>query len=367
MADYVAAAARVDGVVNPADPLQVAEGLAEELLFPTAMATDAGDRVPRGHLDRIADAGLYGLFGPVEAGGLGARETVGRAVMEIMAGGCLTTTFVWMPHHGAVRSVAGSTTPGLREQWLAPMCRGEQRAGFALGGILPGGPGVTASAVDGGWLLNGVAPWMTGWGLVDVIHTAAHGPDGIILWSLIDAVESPTLTVDRARLLAVHASVTVSVQFHDHFVPADRVTGTEPLSGWVRTAPSPDRLAPVGQDGKWSLGRHHMATVTGSLALGLTARCCRLMGPGPLDEELETHRAALELAATSAPDTLPTVRAHASQLAVRAAASLVVATGSRSILLEEHPQRLIREATFLLVFGTRPPIPAELLKLFAER
>jgi alkylation response protein AidB-like acyl-CoA dehydrogenase len=354
-------------VVNPTDPRHVAAGLADELLFPTALATDASDRVPRGHLDRIADAGLYGLYGPREAGGLAAEESVGRTVMEIMASGCLTTTFVWMPHHGAVRSVANSATPGLREEWLAPMCRGERRAGFALGGILPGGPGVTARPVDGGWLLSGEAPWMTGWGLVDVIHTAAHGPDGIILWSLIDGVESPTLTIDRQRLLAVNASVTVSVHFHDHFVPADRVTGTEPLAGWVRSAPSPDRLAPVGQDGKWSLGRHHMATVTGSLALGLTSRCARLMGPGPLDDELIAHRAALDLAATTAPDTLPTARAHASELAVRAAASLVVATGSRSILLDQHPQRLIREATFLLVFGTRPPIPAVLLKLFAER
>jgi alkylation response protein AidB-like acyl-CoA dehydrogenase len=352
-------------VVNPIDPLQVAEELADELLFPTAIATDAGDRVPRAHLDRIAEAGLYGMYGPVEFGGLGVDEAVGRKAMEIMAGGCLTTTFVWMPHHGAVRSVAGSSTPGLREEWLAPMCRGERRAGFALGGILPSGPGVTARPVDGGWLLSGVAPWVTGWGLVDVIHTASHGPDGVILWTLIDAVESPTLTCERLPLVAVHASVTVSVHFTDHFVPAERVTGTEPLSAWIRTAPSPDRLAPVGQDGKWSLGRHHMATVTGALALGLAGRCCRLMPPSPLDEELVTHREALDRAATSAPDTLPTVRAHASQLAVRAAASLVVATGSRSILLDAHPQRLMREATFLLVFGTRPPIPAELLKLFA--
>jgi alkylation response protein AidB-like acyl-CoA dehydrogenase len=351
-------------VVKPIDPLQVAEGLAEELLFPTALATDAGDRVPREHLDHIAEAGLYGLFGPAEAGGMAVEESVGRRVMEIMASGCLTTTFVWMPHHGAVRSVAASSTPGLREKWLAPMCRGDARAGFALGGILPGGPGVTARPVDGGWLLTGTAPWVTGWHLVDVVHTAAHAPDDTILWSLIDAVESPTLTCERLRLLAVNASVTVSVHFHDHFVPAERVTGTEPLSAWVGSAPSGNRLAPVGQDGRWSLGRHHMATVTGALALGLTSRCCRLMPPGPLDGELLTHRNALDLAATSAPDTLPTVRAHASELALRAAAALVVTTGSRSILLSTHPQRLMREATFLLVFGTRPPIPSELLRLF---
>jgi alkylation response protein AidB-like acyl-CoA dehydrogenase len=264
-----------------------------------------------------------------------------------------------------VRSVAASTTPGLRERWLESMCRGEWRAGFALGGILPGSPGVIARSVDGGWLLSGTAPWVTGWGLVDVLHTAALGPDGIILWTLVDAVESPTLTCTRLRLVAVHASVTVSVHFQDHFVPGDRVTGTEPLSSWVRPQPAERRPGAPEDEARWSLGRHHMATVTGALALGVTGRCCRLLGPSPFDDELVAHRDALNLAATTHPASLPTVRARASQLALRAAASLVVATGSRSLLLDQHPQRLMREATFLLVFGTRPPIPTELRKLFA--
>jgi hypothetical protein len=42
---------------------------------------------------------------------------------------------------------------------------------------------------------------------------------------------------------------------------------------------------------------------------------------------------------------------------------LTVALGSRSILIDQHPQRLAREALFLLVFGSRPPIRAELLRL----
>jgi alkylation response protein AidB-like acyl-CoA dehydrogenase len=318
--------------------------------------------VPRALLDRIAEAGLYGLFGPADAGGLAADQNLGRAVLEVMASGCLTTTFVWMPHHNALRAVALSATPGLRERWLEPMCRGQWRAGFAVSGILPGAPGVTARAVDGGWLLTGAAPWVTGWGLVDVIHTAAHGPDGDILWTLVDAVESPTLTHHRMRLVAVHASVTVSVCFADHFVPADRVTRTEPLANWVSGGPTHQPL--VTEPGRPPPGRHYMATQTAALALGVAGRCCKLLGPGRLDDELLACREAVNLAATTDPAALPEARARASHLAVRAAAALVVATGSRSLLLDQHPQRLAREATFLLVFGSRPPVPAELLKLF---
>jgi hypothetical protein len=38
----------------------------------------------------------------------------------------------------------------------------------------------------------------------------------------------------------------------------------------------------------------------------------------------------------------------------------VAATGSRAILADEHPQRLAREALFLLVFASRPAIKQSL-------
>jgi hypothetical protein len=50
---------------------------------------------------------------------------------------------------------------------------------------------------------------------------------------------------------------------------------------------------------------------------------------------------------------------------MRAAAALTVASGSRAILGGQHAQRLAREAAFLLVFGSRPPIRAALLSLLA--
>jgi Acyl-CoA dehydrogenase, C-terminal domain len=56
-------------------------------------------------------------------------------------------------------------------------------------------------------------------------------------------------------------------------------------------------------------------------------------------------------------------RAAAADLAVRAAAALVVAAGSRSVLTDSPAQRLAREALFLLVLGSRPAIKENLTKL----
>jgi alkylation response protein AidB-like acyl-CoA dehydrogenase len=56
----------------------------------------------------------------------------------------------------------------------------------------------------------------------------------------------------------------------------------------------------------------------------------------------------------------------ASAFAYRAAGTLAVRTGSRSVLRDQHAQRLAREAMFLLVFGSRPAIREALLHRFAE-
>ena len=129
------------------DVVERAQQLADEVLFPTALETDAADTLPVGLLDALAAAGLYGLEGA-------DFETVCR-VVEVLASGCLTTTFVWAQHIGAVRAAAMSENPTMAE-WVPLLVSGERRAGLALGGALPGEPMLTAHETGGGWRLEGV-------------------------------------------------------------------------------------------------------------------------------------------------------------------------------------------------------------------
>jgi hypothetical protein len=101
----------------------------------------------------------------------------------------------------------------------------------------------------------------------------------------------------------------------------------------------------------------------GALALGVAARAIAESGErGGLDGELGRIRAVL---VGAGPEELPAARAAASDLALRAAGLLVVRTGARSALSGSTPERLLREAAFLLVFGSRPAIRAELLARLA--
>ncbi len=94
----------------------------------------------------------------------------------------------------------------------------------------------------------------------------------------------------------------------------------------------------------------------------MARRCCRLLGPGPLDDELAGCRQKLDDALGAGTAAMAEARAAASELGVRAAAALAVREGSRSVGVDQHVQRLAREAMFLLVFATRPAIKSALLR-----
>ncbi len=318
--------------------------LADEVLFPDAMRVDGLDALPAAHLDALAAAGLYGAPVPREAGGLGLDLGGICAVAEELASGCLATAFVWIQNRGLVTTLAAEGTPGvLRDQWLGSICQGKVRGGITTAGLIPGPPLLRAEPAEGGWRLAGEAPWVTGWGLVDLLLLTARGPAETAVTLIVDAAPQPGLAASRQRLSAVNASATVRLRFDDVMVPAERFVSQAPFD--PAASLRPDRLR-----------------VDGSLALGVTGRCCRLLGPGPLDDELATHRERLDDALSADVTAMAQARAAASELAVRAAAALAVAHGSKSITADAQAQRLAREAVFLLVFGLRPAIKSALLR-----
>jgi alkylation response protein AidB-like acyl-CoA dehydrogenase len=287
--------------------------------------------VPTERLDLLAREGWYGLSAPSS----GVDLPAGWPILEAFAGGCLTTTFVWMQHLGTPPACAFG--PDHLHAWVDQLASGSRRSTVAFAGLLPE-PLLRATSVDGGWLVEGTAPWVSGWGLADVIHVAARTPEDEVVWLLVDA-PSPGMTAERLRLLAVNASATVTLRFEGVRVGADRETSRFPWSEW----PARDAMG---------------LRTNGSLALGVAARCCRLIGFSALDEELVARRGALDAAAVG---DLPAARAAAAQFALRAASALVVHEGSRAVLRGSTAERLVREATLLLVFGSRPSIRRALL------
>lgn len=332
--------------------LDRARRLADDVLFPAAAEVDACGVIPAAHFAALADAGLYGIAAPPPVGEPAALP----AVTEVLAGACLSTTFTWMQHHGAVRALDATARTPLRDRYLAAATAGVLRCGVTLAGAVPDPPRLWATREGDGYRLDGDAPLVTGWGLVDLVQVAAReattahaaDEDAVIVTALLDARPAPGLTAQPLALLAAQASGTVRLRFDGVGVADGRVTGRTSRAAFLA-------------------GRAAASRVNGALALGIAGRCVRLIaetgrsaGAGRLGAELDAARAELDAGLTD-PARMSTARAAASELAHRAAGALVVAAGSRAVL-DGHPAgRLLREAAFTLVAAGRDEIRAELL------
>ncbi len=317
-------------------PAQLAE-VAEHFTH-GASDVDRADAIPREHFDRLAAMGLFGAFAPVDMGGLEFSLAELCDCVELLASACLASTFVWIQHFRLLAAALDPSAPAIVADIRQEIVRGQVRGGVALTGLQPGPARLTATPTPEGWTLDGEAPWVSGWGIVDYLVVAARGPDDTVVTFLLDAKDQPGLTVTRRHLAALDASATVKLTFAALSVPSDHVLGHVPYD--------PTRELPEG------------LRVNGSLALGVVRRCCAVIGPSGLDDELLDARATLDGANA---ETMALARARACELAVRASSALAVHQGSSSVLAASIAERTGREAQVLLTFGSRPAIRQSLL------
>ncbi len=310
-----------------------------ELFERDAAAVDRAPTLPDEHLEALASVGLYGAFAPVEAGGWGLDHEELAGVVEVLAASCLATTFVWIQHFRLLAAALDDRS-GLEGSLRADIVAGATKGGITLTGLQAGPARLAATPSRGGWTLSGVSPWVSGWGIVDVLYVAARGPEESVVHLLLDPRARPGLEVTPYDLSALNATRTVRLGFDSVEVPGDRVVAITAFNGG---AEPPEGLR-----------------VNGSLALGVTRRCCRMLGSSPLDAELDRCRGALAGADAA---TIASARAAACELAVRAAHALSVSRGSSSVLRGDVAERTTREAALLLNFASRPPIRQALLRL----
>lgn len=346
-----------------------------------AGAVGSAPTIPASHLDALAAAGFFGIYAPVPEGGLALDYAAACAVVEELASGCVATTFLWIQHLRLLSAMLDPSTPASwRERLRADVISGRCKGGVVLTGLMPGPVRLTAEPEPDGksWRLEGEAPWVSGWGIVDKLVVVARVPasrfgaglgpssasavgagagagaapssgpgpssgSGVATF-LIDAKERPGLTAAPARLSAINATRTVSLRFDGVVLPEEQVLRVHPYDEARATS---DRLR-----------------MNGSFSLGLAKRCCQLLGPSALDGELVSRRDQLDAAGV---EDMPAARAAASELAVRAAHALAVQRGSRAALAGDVAERLTREASLLLVFGSRPAIKAGLLERLEVR
>ena len=347
--------------------LQRARELADELIRPVAEQVDR-TVVPRSHLDAWAAAGLLGLAGPPSHGGGGASPAVLREVAEVLAGACGATWFVATQHALPLATVAGSDHEALRERLLPGLCSGELLSGVAVAHLRrPGPPAVVATRTPTGWRFDGHVGWMTSWGICDVLLLGAASDDGRTVLAMVPAEDAEGLTASAPMpLAAMQATRTVTLELDGFSVQDADVAGTSPTADWLavdvlKTAnPSPhtfglqreavrrlDEIAVRRDDGTAAA----LAQQLGREGERLRRVAYTLLDDVPAGEQVEDRLA---------------VRAASLELVVRTTTALVAASGGAGMSLDAAPQRLAREALFLLVQAQTAPVREATLQLLRD-
>jgi alkylation response protein AidB-like acyl-CoA dehydrogenase len=335
--------------------VDLAREIADEVLFPSALDVDASGEIPDGHWRALADAGLYGIAAPLELGGPGLEFADVTEILEVMAGGCLATAFTWVQHHGVLAALAASQNTALRDDLAPALVAGRTRGGVAFAGAVPVPPRMRAERVEGGWRLSGHAPFVSGWGVIDVLQVSAGDVDsGDIVAGIIPAEPSPGITgVTRQSLFVADATNTVALEVDGLVIPDDRIVSRITRADFTAAQNFGSRL-------------------NGTLPIGLVRRCAALLEVAGRTSEAQALRADADGirgrldAGLGDSARLLEARADGAELAVRAAAALVVSDGGSALLTSSPAQLLARYATFTLVAASRPELKRSLVQRFSH-
>jgi len=156
------------------------------------------------------------------------------------------------------------------------------------------------------------APWVTGWGAVNLLLVAARGPQDSVVRLLVEAREQPGLAAARQRLAAANASATVRLTFDGLVVPEERYVAA---GRSTRSASSRRGCGPTGRS-PWAW-----------------QPLLRADRASALDDELSRCRAELDAAGTG---TMPAARPGRRVRRARRP-DLAVTRGSASALAGDRP------------------------------
>ncbi|OAN52870.1 acyl-CoA dehydrogenase [Paramagnetospirillum marisnigri] len=221
------AAAMVDGVIAPLDPIGDIEG---------THLVDGRAIMPKPFVEAYAqfrDGGWQGLAVDEAHGGQGLPHILASALSEMLSGACITYQMVLSLAHGAMRTLIASGSPEQRDRWvprlasgeyLATMCLTEPQAGSDLGLAR-----TTATPhPDGSWRISGGKIFISGGdqNLTDgrIMHLvlartpgAPPGVKGLSLFlspsHLPDGSRNAISVVRLEEKMGMHASPTCQVAF----------------------------------------------------------------------------------------------------------------------------------------------------------
>jgi alkylation response protein AidB-like acyl-CoA dehydrogenase len=209
---------------------------AEREIAPVAEELDRTKSFPYEIVQRLAELDLMGIPFPAEYGGAGGDTLAYAMVVEELARVDSSVAITLCAHTSlGTQPIYLFGSKEQKEEWLPPLCRGEQLGAFGLtepeAGSDAGNTHTRAKLEDGHWVINGTKQFITNAGTRIsgmVVITAVTGGDS-------DRREISNLLVPNGtpgyelgqpyRKMGWNASDTRPLTFDDCRVPAENLVG----------------------------------------------------------------------------------------------------------------------------------------------
>ena len=336
---------------------EIADGALAEL----AQDIDSGS-YPQAVLMRLGKVGAYRAHLALDGGEPDYGAAI-RAITEVSRV-CGATGFMMWCHDVCGLYMEASGNPALNGRALEDHAAGRTLGATGMSNPMKTFAGIEtlllrARPVDGGYVVNGTLPWVSNlgpdhyFGAVAVVESDAAGaaPREIMFIVRCDAPGVELRTCPSFS--AMEGTNTWAVRLTDHFIGAAELVAdpVRPFIGRIRAAfvllqcGMGLGVAQGAIDSMWTVERQ-----LGHVNEHLDDR------PDDLQAELDALTArTLALARTPFGTTTPflidvlDVRAHASELALRAAQSALLHQGARGYLMSSSVQRRVRESHFVAI------------------
>ena len=322
-----------------------------------------------------ADAFAHAVSTTYQGSGKGLKAAV-QSIEEISKD-CLSTGFIAWCQVACTWYLENTDNEALKAEMLPKVATGQVLAGTGLSNPMKHFADIekialTATQVDGGYVINGMLPWVSNLGPGHYFGIAAKMADSeeYMMAIVSDELEGMSLRLN-AHFIALEGTGTYSCVFRNAFVPNE----------WVLAAPCEDYVACI---------RPGFILTQVGMGLGLTDSCIELMRRSNkrlghvncyLDDQVENLSADLEIArqrtyhladqlndcvGVADPQLTREIiqaRATGSELSLRASQAAMLHAGARGYVHGSPAERKLREAYFVAIVT---PALKHLKKMLAD-
>lgn len=334
--------------------LEVTESYLRTSVAPQASEIDRDPQLLLQAMKGMGELNLLALRIPQEWGGAGASEEIYQSCQELVARYSGALAFLQVQHQSASGMILAGKNSLLMDEFLSRMSRGKILVGVGFSQVRRAGKPLTvAKRVDGGYLLNGEVPWITGWGLFDKFIIAAVLPDGKVVLGMLPFIETVQNSGGKItfsapmELAGMESTNTVTASLTNWFLPAERVVAIQG-EDWIHDNDRKNVLrATCWPLGCARAGLDIIASVAENKPFPFIKQAW-----SALDRELLECRSAIREAQQN-PDLELTekqqLRAWAIELSVRCAHAAITVSSGAANYSHHAAQRVYREALVFTV------------------